>query len=1465
LNPRRFTTALILLGCWFLAVAAGVAAAGYGTGSGRNVLAQALRDVANNAVNGSVAIGEIFGSLLGGVGARDIVVRDEDGQVFAEVSQLQLAYGLRDILGGRIAMGRLTLTSPNVYIIDRPGRRLNIEEILGLGGPPSEDGPGPLISFRDVQIIDASVTIMSPADRGDTTIHEAEETADGYMRIRRVTDLYARLPYVRISSPFRGEEAVQIDVARLSANVSDPKFRISFAQGRVQILGDTIRLAMERVELPRSRAEVNGSFILADGDLRPNLELHSERVSTDDVRGLVSQVPVGMAASGSMVIRAPSHGVVEFYGEPFAIEGLGNGGQARGRLAMELGPEGSWAFRNTRLDLEDLDLEYIRSFFDTLPIAGRATGYFEADGPKKELSLGLNVTFLDSLVEGWPATVINGAGTVSIGVPGEVVFRDYQLQNASIDMATVRRILPGIDLQGLLYGSGRLNGPWLQLSFDGDLRHVAVPPLETRARGNIQFDARGDTLGVSAELFFDSLNLDGLHSSYPELGIGGSFRGTTRVDGYADSLWVDADLEGPAGAVFAEGTVIVLPERKGAHALDMRVARLNLEHLADGLPRTDLFGRIIGRGMSDSPEGPRANAHAEFRISSVEGVVLDSVLLDMAIEDSTLRLDTLDLRGRSVNASGAGEIGLWHSRRGTIGASVETDSIGAIEGIIGALLGPVEDVGAGIEPSGSLVGDLRIDGALSDFELSGHLRGSRISRIPVYMSDLKVDGRWRWPQGNVDVDATVDSVELAGFGFTRVVLQVDGKRDSLSWLGRSRFGRKSNEQWIARGRLLSADGQYTVPVNLLGFQLATGAWHARQPLVLHATADGIDFSEAIIGSDVGAGSIVVNGRLPFKGEAGLTASLVALPVSDLWALLQRDYDEVEGEIGGKFSLSGTVDYPIMSLSVSLIDARFGDFTAPQLQVTSDYRFQRLQGEVSALRMGKEVLKVNVELPVDLALKEIETRQLPGRVSVLARADSVDLSLLNAITPLVSRLDGTLDADFGVAGTWENPELTGRISIANGVGHYPAIGVLHEDINGSFRLSGDTIWVEQLSLKSGRGNADVTGFVRLEELSRPVLDLRFRAQNFDALDVRDFLSLEASGDLEMRGPVFDATLTGEGEITRGVLYFADVVEKQLVSFQDTLLFTESELVDTMAIRREGLGARFENRLYNSLRVDSLRLEMGSDVWMRSSEANIQLLGDLVVNKEGDQYRLNGTLQTPRGTYRLSPGPSLIQLVATREFTVTRGEVTYFGTPDLNAALDIEAKHDVHSIRGEDITAFVHIGGTLYDPRLRFSSDAQPPISETEILSYLFFGAPSVEALAGAGQGAYGDQRLVQQGLNQFLEAVSGQLEYSVISNLNVPLDYVQIRPSIYRNELAGVDLAVGKRLGEKWFVTLSPRICTRQNPFAAESLGASLEYRFTKQWLFLVSGDPVQSCVPFSSYRLAPKYQLGVDLLWEKRY
>ena len=118
---------------------------------------------------------------------------------------------------------------------------------------------------------------------------------------------------------------------------------------------------------------------------------------------------------------------------------------------------------------------------------------------------------------------------------------------------------------------------------------------------------------------------------------------------------------------------------------------------------------------------------------------------------------------------------------------------------------------------------------------------------------------------------------------------------------------------------------------------------------------------------------------------------------------------------------------------------------------------------------------------------------------------------------------------------------------------------------------------------------------------------------------------------------------------------------------------ASLIDTSLadlIRRERLGPAFQSVFLDSLRIENLQMTMGSDVWLRSSEANIQLSGSLGFNKRLRNYLLTGTLQAPRGTYRLTVGP------VTRDFTVTQGTVRYFGTPDLDAALNIRATHVVH---------------------------------------------------------------------------------------------------------------------------------------------------------------------------------------------
>jgi autotransporter translocation and assembly factor TamB len=220
---------------------------------------------------------------------------------------------------------------------------------------------------------------------------------------------------------------------------------------------------------------------------------------------------------------------------------------------------------------------------------------------------------------------------------------------------------------------------------------------------------------------------------------------------------------------------------------------------------------------------------------------------------------------------------------------------------------------------------------------------------------------------------------------------------------------------------------------------------------------------------------------------------------------------------------------------------------------------------------------------------------------------------------------------------------------------------------------------------------------------------------------------------------------------------------------------------------------------------------------------------------------------------------------RDFTVTDGTVQYFGTPDLDAAVDINARHVVHTNRGDNIQVFVNVGGTLYAPDLTLTSDFVPALPEPEIISYLLFGASSVQALGAEPAGTQGRQNYLEFAAAQFLGgAVSGELERSLISDLGVPIDYLRFRPELGEG-LTGFEVAVGRQFGSRAFVTVSPRFCASdQTSTSSVNVGISAEFRLSRQWHLAASSDPVRGCGLLQG-PLRQVQQIGLDLFWEKRY
>jgi translocation and assembly module TamB len=294
------------------------------------------------------------------------------------------------------------------------------------------------------------------------------------------------------------------------------------------------------------------------------------------------------------------------------------------------------------------------------------------------------------------------------------------------------------------------------------------------------------------------------------------------------------------------------------------------------------------------------------------------------------------------------------------------------------------------------------------------------------------------------------------------------------------------------------------------------------------------------------------------------------------------------------------------------------------------------------------------------------------------------------------------------------------------------------------------------------------------------------------------------------------------IDRGTLYISDISQKQVVNLNDPEFYN---IVDTSLVANRGLLEALPPDLdsaISNLRVPSLDVRIGDDVWLRSQEANIKLAGNVDISKQGNQRLESGTLRVSRGTYRLDLG------VVQRTFQVDSGYVTFYGDPNIPAELDVRATYTVRQANresGQDVKIVAHIGGTLAQPRLELSSEERIPLSNTEILSYLVFGQPSFLSAS--------EDNSLRPVAAALLPSMGAVLERALADQISF-IDYVQVQTggtgeqfagqsySTAANVLSGTRIGVGKQVGERTFVTVNAGLCGLGGLGGSQATGASFE-------------------------------------------
>jgi hypothetical protein len=1174
---------------------------------------------------------------------------------------------------------------------------------------------GERLLFRDLQWFHPDL----PAEGGGSLVLRIQSQPDGTLYLAEDARLSA--PGTRVSGSFgivMAEDSLYFTRVNLRASPLDVRLIEAILPGGLPVEG--LLIGTIEVSGPLSALETRGDM---------------QFTGTGQFWGAGAALPT-RAAVGRPAVGAGGPAVRggRPAGETTAGRGAATSGREsvadiawRGVVDVRNMHSGSVVARSFHADVRQLELALLSAFDPDVRLAGSVAGQVDATG--RTDALRFTTSFVHSSSTGGHST-IDGGGSIT----GQGRDRRFDLlMNASpatlYDLSSYVPALRG--MEGELTGPVRIIGTADDLDFNAQLvspagllhldGSVSQTPAGRRVRavaradgfalhrlrhdlpafvvsGDLSVDVTGDDLATATghvALLLDSARLGDLPSG--RVAVHGRLsNGVLAVD----SAFVRSLL----GVGRAHGTVALSADREGL--LEMTYTSESLVPL-----EAYLFG--------DARAAPDAEPRIAGRVDGTASLTgwLRNLELRTTARGEDLRFGSFNAGRLRLDASAAG-IG---SEQPLVRMRADADSVGAWRHSVRTahldVSGRADSLSIGVSAGGEgrEVFLVRADLERGPARLAAPSRRlAAPSRTEVVEQQQSDNGLPRLIPAAAPPPAS--SVSTA----TR--LRIDELRVGAAspW----RLSRQANISLI--GEVAHID---TIQL------IHDGGGHA----IAHGRLGWSDFAD---GSTAGPPG-VTGGGAPLD----FGVSLHGVPFTELLRAA-RSTEDGAGHIEGSLRLYGTALDPLIETEITAHDITYGDVRIDRAFAEASYAARGLDAHAEAQYGGRSFLTGGGRIPLDLRLAPVGERRTAEPLRFTVSADSLPpalpLGLLDGFTNVGGRLDGILS----LGGTSLDPTLSGGFTVRNGTADWDVSGVRYRDINGTLTLEGDRLLHVDVRAFAGDprsrgartlagaagGSGTIEGTLDFAQLGDPLFDLRFMADRAYAARRRD-VEASVTGAILLGGRYSRPEVSGSIRVDEGALYLDELYRQYLIvglELDDPSLLS---LVDTSLVAVRPLLAASSNPFLRGLHVRNMQVAVAADTWLRSRDMDVEVTGDLTIafDRRHEDLRLSGSLNVERGTYTLYYPP-----LQSRRFQVRQGAIDFPGTPGIDPNLSITAAYKARA-QGEPLDVLAIVGGTLQNPRVRLSSDAQPPISESDLASYLFFGVPTWE-VANTGGGA-GDVRAV----------------------------------------------------------------------------------------------------------------------------
>ena len=1226
-------------------------------------------------------------------------------------------------------------------------------------------------------------------------------------------------------------------------------------------------------------ARGSGVYQFDSGDL--NLSLHAEPAKFADLLWAYPDLPP--KAHGKFDMRLAWHGPVSDYQFTNADLAMGN---ARGSGSFGITFDDTVTVRNTRVRFAQLDTRTIEEIFPNFssPRRGVLSGLLVASGGKHALAIDGDVTFDDA-----SAGVSRVRPSGLLGLAGHAVrFKNMRVEMLPVRVALARTWRPSLPIDGSVTGTVTLNGSTDdELTVKGNVDHIDNG-ARSILNGSVRLRLAGPTW-FDVNVMAQPVSLAEVGRFLPSAGLRGSATGPVHLTGSLRDLRTSLNLQlADGGHVSTEGTFDLASREKG-YDFNAQLSRLNLRAATRKLPSTRLTGHVAARGRGFDPGTMHAMIDADLAASRWDTLTVDTVSARVSLDTGLATVQRLYASGSHAVASLSGTFGLTRERSGVLAYRVSIDSLGAFNRWIpqpktaGAPIEPRPRVRARAYqlaradsarlarateidrllkgkpapklrvnvpkaiPADTLGGSLHAEGSVRGniyvFDVRGKASGENVVARGNFVQRFETEYAWlnvRTPQNKLAVGVDAANVSAMGFGFDTV-----SARFTYSDTG----GHAEMVVIQDRIREYSAKGDYSlnpsrdeVRLANLTLRFDTTFWSMPRPAVVRWGPTGVFVGDFAL-HDRDTGRVYANGLLPTKGKAQFTLDVDNFPMASISDILQTDVD-LRGSLTLHGTLTGTVQAPAFKGTFAVVGGKYNTATIPELRGRFGYADRAIVTHADLLRKnGLSMATIDGRIPINLALTGVTGSRIPAeQMSIQLVADSLPLELIPELTNVVSNVHGSAQGQLAVRGTLRKPVLAGAFTLKNGTVTVTSTGATFDMVTAVAHMSNDTVYIDSLA-GNANGPVRVRGTLALTKWNEPSFNLFLTSSGAELLH-NEHGRVRADAGLSLVGPYRAAYLSGAVTITQGVIYAPEPTGRHVISAGDPALFN---VIDTaVTTERELFPA--ESPFFANLRVD-VSLNVRHNTWVRNREANIEIYTDdpVLIHAEEEALSLTGIVTSDRGSYNF----------LSKRFQIKRGAAIFVGGPELNPTLQLTGEYQVELPSKGALNIRVLIGGTLKKLTLSLESDAQPPRTQSELLSLLAFGQSATTLLASgqssiAGSAATSDlfgvgaQVAARRLAGVALGVAANEVEMEAGKAFGT--DIFDITPSdipsgnIVANLFVQTKFEAGKYVNPRTFVTVSQQ---------AGRPGFGIEHRTADGWQFNASisprillGEPMLTSQPF---------------------